>query len=90
MLNRVLIVLFTLTLFACYNSVVHVREDGLACESDSDCDVEYVCVRNIAPGSVLGECIHESSYDPWKNRELPNIINLKNKDKNKKIKKLDN
>ena len=87
MLNRVLLILLVTASFACYSSVTHVREETMACESDSDCDVTQVCVRNVAPGSALGECIDEQNYDPWKNRQLPNIINLKNKDNDKKVKK---
>ena len=85
MLNRVVLVLLAATAFACHSATTHVRGEAMACESDSDCDVTQVCVRNVAPGSALGECIDEQNYDPWKNRQLPNIINLKNKEHQEEI-----
>jgi len=38
-----------------------------------------MCVRNISASSTLGECISQDNYDPWANRQLEDIIKLKNK-----------
>lgn len=49
------------------------------CQNDSDCATDYTCVRNISAVSTLGECVHLDNYDPWANRQLEDIIKLKNK-----------
>jgi hypothetical protein len=67
----------------CYNTAM-MRVSGEtrgACQADSDCGPDYMCVRNISASSTLGECIHNDNYDPWANRQLEDIIKLKNKKK---------
>ncbi len=80
-----LIGLLVLSAAACYNAAM-MRVSGEsrdACQSESDCPADYICVFNISQDSVLGECVHQDSYDPWANRRLENIIKLKNKKKEK-------
>ena len=77
--------LIVVALTGCYNAAM-MRVSGEArdtCQADSDCPADYMCVRNISPDSVLGECVHMDNYDPWANRRLENIIKLENKPKEK-------
>lgn len=83
-----LLTLIAISAIACYNTAM-MRVSGEArdtCQNDSDCSADYMCVRNISADSTLGECVHNDNYDPWANRQLEDIIKLKNK-KNKKDKK---
>ena len=78
------LIIFALT--GCYNAAM-MRASGESrqtCQSESDCRADHMCVFNISQDSVLGECVHQDSYDPWANRRLENIIKLKNKKKDKK------
>ena len=80
--------LLILVLTSCYNAAM-MRVSGEArdtCQNDSDCAADYFCVRNISPNSTLGECVSNDNYDPWANRQLEDIIKLKNKTKEKHIK----
>ena len=77
------LIIFALT--GCYNAAM-MRVSGQArdtCQSDSDCPPDYMCVRNISPNSTLGECVSVNNYDPWANRQLEDIIKLKDKKKEK-------
>ena len=69
----------------CYNAAMMraTGESRQACQSESDCPKDYVCVFNISQDSVLGECVDQDAYDPWANRQLEDFIRLKNKKKNK-------
>jgi len=80
------ICILILALTGCYNAMLMNApgESRMTCQSDSDCRADYVCVRNISPDSTLGECVHENEYDPWANRQLEDIIKLKNKTKKNK------
>ena len=86
---KLTLIAIALATTACYNTAM-MRVSGEArdtCQADSDCPPDYMCVRNISPNSTLGECISEHNYDPWANRQLEDIIKLKNKDReNKDIK----
>jgi len=78
--------LVALSAIGCYNAAM-MRVSGEsreACQNDSDCPAYHMCVRNISASSNLGECIHLDDYDPWANRQLEDIIKLKNKKKTKK------
>ena len=74
-----------LALSGCYNAAMMraTGESRQACQSESDCPKDYVCVFNISQDSVLGECVDQDAYDPWANRQLEDFIRLKNKKKNK-------
>ncbi len=77
--------LLTIALTGCYNAAM-MRVSGEArdtCQNDSDCAADYFCVRNISPNSTLGECVSDDNYDPWANRQLEDIIKLKNKTREK-------
>jgi len=77
------IAIIAIALTGCYNTAM-MRASGEArdtCQADSDCAPDYMCVRNISPNSTLGECVHNDNYDPWANRQLEDIIKLKNKTK---------
>ena len=72
-----------LALTGCYNAAM-MRVSGESrdtCQNDSDCAADYMCVRNISADSTLGECISTNDYDPWANRQLEDIIKLKDKKK---------
>ena len=75
--------LIALSAIACYNAAMMraTGESRQACQSESDCPADYICVFNISKDSVLGECVHENAYDPWANRQLEDFIKLKNKKK---------
>jgi len=80
--------ILALALAGCYNAAM-MRVTGEArdtCQSDSDCAADYMCVRNISVDSTLGECVSIDAYDPWANRQLEDIIKLKNQ---KKLQKKD-
>ena len=80
-----LIGLIALSAIGCYNAAM-MRVSGEArdtCQSDSDCEPDYMCVKNISPNSTLGECVSVDNYDPWANRQLEDIIKLKDKKKEK-------
>ena len=69
----------------CYNAAM-MRVSGesrQACQSDSDCPADFMCVFNTTPNSVLGECVNQNNYDPWANRQLEDFIKLKEKQKQK-------
>jgi len=88
LLKSGLIMFIALGTIGCYNTAM-MRVSGEArdtCQADSDCPSNYMCVRNISASSTLGECIDEDNYDPWANRQLEDIIKLKNKEKNKDTK----
>lgn len=81
-----LIGVVALSAIACYNAAM-MRVSGEArdtCQSDSDCHPDYMCVKNISADSTLGECVSTDDYDPWANRQLEDIIKLKNKEKGAK------
>ena len=81
--KTILLLLVALTTLGCYNAAM-MRVSGEArdtCQSDSDCPADYMCVRNISANSTLGECVHQDNYDPWANRQLEDIIKLKDKKK---------
>jgi hypothetical protein len=78
--KTILLLLITLTTLGCYNAAM-MRVSGEirdTCQSDSDCPANYMCVRNVSASSTLGECVHQDNYDPWANRQLEDIIKLKN------------
>ena len=62
-------------------------ESRQACQSDSDCPADHMCVFNISASSALGECVDDANYDPWKNRQLEDFIKLKEKNKKENNKK---
>ena len=74
-----------LALTGCYNAAMMraTGESRQTCQSESDCPADYTCVFNISQDSVLGECVDQNDYDPWANRQLEDIIKLKNKTKEK-------
>ncbi len=75
--------LVAIALTSCYNSAMMraTGESRQACQADSDCPADQMCVFNISPSSTLGECVDNSNYDPWKNRQLEDFIKLKEKQK---------
>ena len=77
--------LLTIALTGCYNAAMMrtTGESRQACQSDSDCPADQMCVYNVSPSSTLGECVDNSSYDPWKNRQLEDFIKLKEKKEEK-------
>jgi len=77
--------LLILALTGCYNAAMMrvTGESRQTCQHDSDCPADYMCVHNISPNSALGECVHNSNYDPWANRRLQDFIKLKNEKKDK-------
>ena len=79
------LIIFALT--GCYNAAMMraTGESRQACQSDSDCPSDFMCVFNISPNSALGECVSQNNYDPWANRRLEDFIKLK--EKNKKLNK---
>ena len=78
--------LVAIALTSCYNAAMMrvTGESRQTCQAESDCPADYTCVFNISQDSVLGECINENDYDPWANRQLEDIIKLKNKEKDAK------
>jgi len=88
LLKLLQVCILVLALTGCYNAAM-MRVSGEArdtCQSDSDCLPDYMCVKNISADSTLGECVSNDNYDPWANRQLEDIIKLKNK---KKVKEED-
>ena len=83
LLKQLHIGLVVVALTGCYNAAMMraAGESRQACQSDSDCPADFMCVFNMSPNSVLGECVEESSYDPWANRQLEDFIKLKEKQK---------
>ena len=84
-MKSLLLVLTTVAIAGCYNAAM-MRVSGETrdtCQSESDCRADHICVFNISQDSVLGECVHQDSYDPWANRRLEDFIKLKNKKKEK-------
>jgi len=80
---KLIIIMVLLATTACYNAAM-MRASGEArdtCQSDSDCPADYMCVKNVSADSTLGECVSQDDYDPWANRQLEDIIKLKNKKK---------
>jgi hypothetical protein len=77
--------LMILALAGCYNAAMMraTDESRQACQSDSDCPADYMCVFNISTDSALGECVDNANYDPWANRQLEDFIKLKEKQKQK-------
>ena len=83
LLKLLYVALIVIALTGCYNAAM-MRASGesrQACQSDSDCPADFMCVFNISPNSALGECIEEGNYDPWANRQLEDFIKLKEKNK---------
>ena len=78
--------LVVIALTGCYNAAMMrtTGESRQACQSDSDCPADQMCVFNVSPSSTLGECVDNASYDPWKNRQLEDFNRIKNKKENKK------
>jgi hypothetical protein len=81
--------LLILVLTGCYNAAMMraTGESRQACQADSDCPADQMCVFNISPSSALGECVDDANYDPWKNRQLEDFNKIKDKKDNKKGKK---
>ena len=85
-MKSLLLILTTVAIAGCYNAAM-MRTSGesrQACQSDSDCPADYMCVFNISADSALGECVDNANYDPWKNRRLEDFIKLKEKQKKEK------
>lgn len=76
------VILIILMIAGCYNSAMMraTGESRKSCQADSDCNPDQMCVFNISPNSTLGECVDNTNYDPWKNRQLEDFNKLKNKD----------